>query len=466
MDSFSEIVSDISAAVWGWPMIILLVGTHVFLTIRLCVPQRKIFTAIRLSVKSDKNSSGDVSHFGALVTSLAATIGTGNIVGVATAVSLGGPGAVFWCFFTGLFGIATKYGEGLLAIKYRVRTPDGEMIGGPMCALSRGLGQKWLAILFCIFTAFAAFGIGNAVQAKAISENLSQYFTFADKETVKLVIGIVVAVLVGIVILGGLKSIAKICSFLIPVMAALYILGCFYILCVNVDFLWPAICWICRDAFSLKAGLGATAGIAIMTTMRYGIARGLFSNESGLGSAPIVAAAAGSKNSVRQALVLSTGAFWDTAVICTMTGLVVVTSVLAHDEISLTSTGVLTEHAFSTIPYVGTPFLTFGIVTFAFSTILGWGYYGEKAIEYMCSSKKITKPYRVIWVLVVVAGSTLGLTAVWDIADIMNAFMSIPNLISLLLLSGVMAKETKHYLWDNNLDEEDEAVSNPPIQKK
>ena len=453
MEQFSEIIGNISSVVWGWPMIILLAGTHIFLTFRLKCPQRKILTAIRLSVTNDKGSHGDVSQFGALATSLAATIGTGNIIGVATAISLGGPGAVFWCFFTGLFGIATKYGEGLLAIKYRVKTSNGEMLGGPMYALERGMKCKWLAVLFCILTALAAFGIGNAVQAKAIADNLSQFITFADEATVKLVIGIVLSIIVALVIFGGLKSISRLCTFLIPFMAALYLLGCLYILIINSEYLWPSICWICQDAFSLKAGIGGAAGSAIMTTMRYGVARGLFSNEAGLGSAPIVAAAAQSKNPVRQALVLSSGAFWDTVLICTITGLTVVSSILAHDSIDITSTGVLTEKAFGMIPYVGTPILTFGIITFAFSTILGWGYYGEKAVEYLVGKRGI-KPYRVLWVLVVIAGSTLGLTVVWDIADILNAFMSVPNLISLIILSGVIAKETQHYLWDNRLDED------------
>lgn len=322
-----------------------------------------------------------------------------------------------------------------------------------MYALERGVKCKWLAVLFCILTALAAFGIGNAVQAKAIADNLSQFITFADEATVKLVIGIVLSVIVALVIFGGLKSISRLCTFLIPFMAALYLLGCLYILIINSEYLWPSICWICQDAFSLKAGIGGAAGSAIMTTMRYGVARGLFSNEAGLGSAPIVAAAAQSKNPVRQALVLSSGAFWDTVLICTITGLTVVSSILAHDSIDITSTGVLTEKAFSMIPYVGTPILTFGIITFAFSTILGWGYYGEKAVEYLVGKRGI-KPYRVLWVLVVIAGSTLGLTVVWDIADILNAFMSVPNLISLIILSGVIAKETQHYLWDNHLDED------------
>ena len=433
-------------------MIILLFGTHIFLTIRLKCPQRKIWTAIRLSVKPDRESQGDVSHFGALAMSLAACVGTGNIVGVATAISLGGPGAVFWCFMTGLFGIATKYAEGLLAVNFRVRTPDGEMAGGPMYALERGLKMKWLAVLFSLFTALAAFGIGDAVQAKAISDNLIQFFPHADAEVVKLLIGVGVASLVALVVFGGIKSISRICVFLIPFMAVFYLLGCIYILVMNADYLWPAIRLICQDAFSLRAGLGGTAGVAIMTTMRYGIARGLFSNESGLGSAPIVAAAAQSRNPVRQALVLSSGAFWDTVLICTCTGLTIVSSVLANDSMDWQTTGVLTQQAFSTIPYVGTLILSFSLITFAFSTILGWSYYGEKAVEYLVG-KRFIRAYRVLWILVVILGSTMSLTVVWDIADILNALMSIPNLVSLIALSGLMVRDTQYFLWEDHLDE-------------
>ena len=452
MASFSEIINAISNVVWGWPMIILLFGTHIFLTIRLKCPQRKIWTAIRLSVKPDRESQGDVSHFGALAMSLAACVGTGNIVGVATAISLGGPGAVFWCFMTGLFGIATKYAEGLLAVNFRVRTPDGEMAGGPMYALERGLKMKWLAVLFSLFTALAAFGIGDAVQAKAISDNLIQFFPHADVEVVKLLIGVGVASLVALVVFGGIKSISRICVFLIPFMAVFYLLGCIYILVMNADYLWPAIRLICQDAFSLRAGLGGTAGVAIMTTMRYGIARGLFSNESGLGSAPIVAAAAQSRNPVRQALVLSSGAFWDTVLICTCTGLTIVSSVLANDSMDWQTTGVLTQQAFSTIPYVGTLILSFSLITFAFSTILGWSYYGEKAVEYLVG-KRFIRAYRVLWILVVILGSTMSLTVVWDIADILNALMSIPNLVSLIALSGLMVRDTQYFLWEDHLDE-------------
>ena len=454
MEQLLQIAEDISGIVWGWPMIILLLGTHIFLTFRLKFPQRKIFTAIRLSVKRDKDATGDVSQFGALATSLAATIGTGNIIGVATAVSLGGPGAVLWCWLTGVFGIATKYGEGLLAIKYRVKTKDGRMLGGPMYALQNGLGMKWLGVLFCVFAAVASFGIGNTVQANAISENLSLVMqSWMDTETTKTMTGFVLATLVGFVIIGGVKSIARWCMGLVPMMALLYVLGCIYILCVNHEYLLDALKLIFNEAFSVRAVGGGTAGTVLMVAARYGIARGLFSNESGMGSAPIVAAAARTKNPVRQALVSSTGTFWDTVVICAVTGLVIVSSIIANPGISQEDGGMLTKEAFGMIPYIGTPILTFGIITFAFSTILGWSYYGERAMEYLAGRRSIVF-YRILYILLVFTGSTMSLALVWNLADIMNALMAVPNLISLLLLSGVIAKDTQHYLWDKNLDEE------------
>ena len=453
-----ELTNTISGYVWGWPMIILLLGTHIFLTIRLKCPQRKIFTAIRLSVKKDKDSEGDVSQFAALATSLAATIGTGNIIGVATAVSLGGPGAVLWCWLTGIFGIATKYGEGLLAIKFREKTEDGRMLGGPMYALEKGLKVKWLAILFAIFASVAAFGIGNTVQANAISENVSLLLhDVMLPNTARILVGFVIAALVAVVILGGVKSIAKICSALVPIMALFYVVGCIYILGVNFSYLGEALRLICVEAFSVKAAAGGTAGTVLMLAARYGIARGLFSNESGMGSAPIVAAAAQTRNPVRQALVSSSGTFWDTVVICAITGLVITTSIIAHPSIDYQDGGLLTKEAFATIPYVGTPILTFGILTFSFSTILGWSYYGERSMEYLLGERSIT-PYRIAWVILTFVGSVMALDLVWNIADIMNALMAIPNLISLLLLSKVIAKDTQHYLWEGNLDEEDKEM--------
>lgn len=447
-----SLLSKVSSWIWGWPMIILLLGTHIFLTLRLRFPQRYLFKAIGLSIKKDHQASGDVSQFGALVTSLAATIGTGNIIGVATAVALGGPGAVFWCWLTGVLGISTKYAEGLLAVKYRVKTPSGEMIGGPMHALANGLGQKWLGVTFCIFTALAAFGIGNTVQANSISLLLHESYGISPQWS-----GIIMSILTALVVLNGVKGIARVCMALVPVMAALYVGGCIYILYINHSYVLPALQLILESAFSPQAAGGGFAGTTVMMATRYGIARGLFSNESGLGSAPIVAAAAQTRNSVRQALVSSTGTFWDTVIICALTGIVLVSSILAYPDIDHTSDAALTKMAFAKIPYIGTPILSFGIITFAFSTILGWTYYAEKAVEYL-GGRRIMLGYRIIWIVMIYVGSVLNLSLVWNFADILNALMAVPNLISLLLLSGVLVKETRTYLWSGRLDEYDDEM--------
>lgn len=456
------VLNDISGFLWGWPMVIILLGTHLFMTFRLKIPQRKLFTAIKLSVTKEDGQKGDVSPFAALATALAATIGTGNIVGVATAITLGGPGAVLWCWFTGIFGMSTKYAESFIGIKYRVRTSDGMMLGGPMYALEKGLKMKWLGTLFAILTALAAFGIGNSVQANAISENVSEMLPFWNPQTTKVVAGFIMSLLVGVVIIGGVKSISKICTRLVPFMALFYILGCLYILIVNHDYILPAISWICEDAFTGQAVGGGAAGGGIMLVARYGIARGLFSNEAGMGSEPIVAAAAQTRNPARQALVSSSGVFWDTVVICAMTGLVIVTTLMANPSLQ-NETGLLTKKVFETIPYVGMPLLSFGMLTFAFSTILGWSYYGERSMEYLAGKKSI-KFYRVAWVILVFVGSVMSLGMVWSLAEIMNALMALPNLIAVLFLSNVIARETNYYVWKKNLHEhEDERNNNNPV---
>ncbi len=447
MDTINEFFSLLSGFLWGWPMIILLLGTHLFLTFRLRIPQRKLLTGIRLSFKKDPDAAGEVSQFGALATALAATIGTGNIVGVATAVALGGPGAVLWCWLTGIFGMSTKYAEGLLAVKYRVRGENGKMYGGPMYALERGLGLKWLAVLFAIFTALASFGIGCTVQANSIA--LLAHETFGVQTWI---VGLVVCLLTASVILGGVKAIARVCTFLVPFMAVLYVLGCIIILCLNNAYVWPAIQLIVDSAFNPSAAGGGFLGASVMMAARYGIARGLFSNESGLGSAPIVAAAAQTRNPVRQALVSSTGTFWDTVVICALTGLVLVSSILAYPDITFADGAALTKVAFSKIPYVGAPLLAFGILTFAFSTILGWSYYGESAVNYI-EGRRTNRFYRILYIVALFFGSIINLDIIWNIADCMNALMAIPNLVALLLLSGVAAQETKKYLWSGRIDE-------------
>ena len=445
MDQINTFLQTLSGLLWGWPMIVMLLGTHIFLTIRLRFPQRKILTAIKLSVTRDKGTGGDVSQSGALAMALAATIGTGNIIGVATAVAMGGPGAVFWCWLTGVFGIATKYAEGLLAVKYRVRTEDGRMLGGPMYAIERGLGWKWLAVLFSVFTIVASFGIGSTVQANAISTVL--YSTWSLPPCVT---GAAIMLLSAAVVLGGVKSIARICGLLVPFMALCYILGCVYILCLNSQYLVPAVDLIVRSAFTPEAAGGGFVGSSVLIAARYGIARGLFSNESGLGSAPIVAAAAKTRNPVRQALVSSSGTFWDTVVICAMTG-IVVSSILAYPDIDYQNGAELTKVAFSKIPVVGSLVMSVGMITFAFTTILGWCYYGERAIEYI-GGQRVTKLYLSVYILSIFAGSVVSLGFVWNIADCFNALMAIPNLISLLMLNGVLVHETRKYLWKGRLD--------------
>lgn len=448
MELLNDFFRDFSNLLWGWPMIILLLGTHIYLTIILRFPQRKIFTAIRLSFKKDLDGQGDVSQFASLATALAATIGTGNIIGVATAVTLGGPGAVLWCWLTGVFGISTKYAEGLLAVKYRQVTPQGKMIGGPMYALEKGLRMRWLAVLFAVFTAFASFGIGSTVQANAISTLTSEVYTVSPY-----ISGLVICLLTAAVVLGGVKSIARVCGMLVPFMALVYVLGCIYIIGVNAQYVWPAVKLIVEAAFTPEAAGGGFIGSTVMTAARFGIARGLFSNESGLGSAPIVAAAAQTRNPVRQALVSSSGTFWDTVVICALTGIVIVSSVLAYPDITFESGSTLTKEAFAKIPFIGTPLLTFGLTTFAFSTILGWCYYGERAVEYLKGYRWVIA-YRIAYIAAVFIGSIMSLQMVWNLADCMNALMAIPNLISLLALSGVLVHETRKYLWRNRLDKE------------
>ncbi|HBG26753.1 MAG: transporter [Planctomycetes bacterium GWF2_41_51] len=456
MDSLNGFFTFLNNYLWGPPMLILLFGTHLYLTFRLRFIQKHLGLAIRLSVTREDDTPGDVSPFGALTTALAATIGTGNIVGVAIAVAIGGPGAVLWMWLTGVFGIATKYSEALLAVKYRTATSDGTMIGGPMYALEKGLKMKWLGVIFCVFTTIAAFGIGNTVQANAITSLVGEITSIPSYIT-----GIVLAALTALVILGGIKSIARTCERLVPFMAAFYILGCVIILFINLPFILPAILLIFKSAFTPRAAGGGFIAATVMMAARFGVARGLFSNESGLGSAPIVAAAARSKNPVRQALVSATGTFWDTVVICAMTGLVLVSSIIKSPARFEGMNGaVLTKAVFAAIPVAGPLVLTIGLFTFTFSTILGWSYYGEKAFEYLFG-KKLIKLYRIMWVVAVFLGSVAAMPLVWNFADALNALMAIPNLISILCLSGVIVAETKKYLWDGSIEASEQIITVP-----
>lgn len=457
MQTVNDFFTLVNSYLWGWPMIILLVGTHLYLTVLLRVPQRYIGRAIRLSVQRDHGSAGDVSQFSALATGLAATIGTGNIIGVATAVTMGGPGAVLWCWVTGLLGIATKYAEGLLSIKYRVRTAGGKMLGGPMYAIERGLGCKWLAVTFAVCAFVASFGIGCMIQSNAIATVAIESFGIPPVWT-----GAVLAALIAAVVFFGVKGIARVCEALVPFMALFYVAGCLLLLCLHAEYILPALRTIGEAAFTTRAATGGFVGSTIMLAMRFGIARGLFSNEAGMGSAPIVAAAARTRNPVRQALVSSTSVFWDTVVICALTGLVLVCTILADNGVDSTAGAALSKHAFEQIPLhigglnVGMLVLSIAIFTFAFSTILGWSYYGEKALEYLFGRHGRTGRYlyRVLMVIMTFVGANWALDLVWNIGDTTNALMAIPNLVCLLLLSGVLVRETRKYLWENRLDEE------------
>lgn len=439
-------LSELSSYLWGWPLIILLLGTHLYLTCILRFPQRYILKAIKLYFVKDHTKEGDISPFSSLMIALAANIGSGNIIGVGVALALGGPGAIFWCWLTGVLGMATRYSEGLLSIKYRIKNHRGLISGGPMYVLEHGMKCKWLAILFALFTAIAAFGIGNLTQANAAAVQLQHSFDISNTYT-----AITLTILTALVILGGIKSIAKVCAIFVPVMATCYMIGCMWILYVQSDFIIPAIQCILECAFNGKAATGGIVGAAILTAIRTGVARGLFSNEAGLGSAAIASAAAQNRNPVRQALISSSGPFWDTVVICALTGIVLTTSILAYPDISCSDGAILTSLAFSKIPVVGAPILTLSLVTFTISTILGWSYFGEKALEYLGGTKFII-PYRILWIITVYIGCVSQLDLVWLFADCTNALMAIPNLISLLALSGVLIRQTRYYLWQNRLD--------------
>ncbi|MFR1761034.1 alanine/glycine:cation symporter family protein, partial [Frisingicoccus sp.] len=428
---------------WVWQLIGLLLGTHLFLTVRSKVIQRFVFRGIQLSLQKEEGSAGDVSPFGALTTALASTFGTGNIIGVGTAIALGGPGAVFWCWLTGVFGIATTYGEALLAVKFRVSTADGKMQGGAMYVLDRGLHMRWLAILFAIFGCAASFGIGCAVQVNAIAAVCKESLNMPSE-----IVGIVAAGLAALVIFGGIRSIAGVCERLVPFMSLFYIGGCGAILIHNYDFILPALRTIVTMAFSPGAAAGGLTGGGIAMAMRYGIARGLFSNEAGMGSAPIAAAAAKTSSPVRQALVSSTATFWDTVVVCAITGLVLVSSIMKNPSIDMAVAGdggLLTTMAFAQIPIVGPGILVIGIITFAFSTILGWAYYGECCIRYLTGRHGLIF-YRVLYILTAAAAPVIQLNLVWMTADVLNALMVLPNLVSLLCMSDVIVRETRKYL--------------------
>ena len=438
--AIEEIVGQIGAFVWGPPMLIFLVGTGLWLTIVLRGVQfRKLWFSLWLALvrrKEETDEPGDITHFQALMTALSATVGTGNIAGVATAIAAGGPGALFWMWVTGLVGMATKYGEAVLAVKYRITDEEGEMSGGPMYYISRGLGWKWLGTVFAVFAAIAAFGIGNMVQSNSVADAVEATFRVPFYAT-----GIVLMILTAMVVLGGIKSIGRVTGVVVPVMIIFYMGGTIIILVMYAARIPEALALVVSQAFSPTAAVGGFAGATVMLAIRMGVSRGVFSNESGLGSAPIAAAAAQTKHAVTQALVSMTQTFIDTLVVCTLTGLVlIVTGAWKSGATGAELTTLAFEEGFAGGKYV----VTIGLMLFAYSTILGWCYYGEKSVEYLFSEKAV-KPYRILFVIFVGVGAVAKLDFVWSLSDTFNGLMAIPNLIGLLALSPVIVKETRDY---------------------
>lgn len=436
-----ELLSSIDGYVWGPPLLILLVGTGIYLSSRLGLIQiLKLPTALKLIFSDDANGDGDISSFAALATALAATVGTGNIVGVATAIKLGGPGALFWMWVAAFFGMATKYAEGLLAIKYRVTDENGEKAGGPMYYITNGLGQKWkwLAILFSIFGVMVALlGSGTFTQVNSITDSLKNTIGISPQ-----LVSPILAVIVAIIIFGGIQSISKVSEKLVPFMAGIYILAALAVIAFHADNILPSIILIFKSAFTGQAALGGFAGAGFLLAIQSGVARGVFSNESGLGSAPIAAAAARTNEPVEQGLISMTGTFIDTIIICTLTGL----SIIVTDGWSTNLNGaILTQFAFGQVfGNFGQIALTVSLVLFAFTTILGWSYYGERCFEFLFGSKSIII-YRILYVIMIAIGGYISLDTIWVLADIVNGLMAFPNLIALLGLSPIIVSETKKY---------------------
>ena len=441
---FEAIVGKLGAFAWGPPMLFLLVGTGFWLTFSLRGLQfTKLWHSLYLALivrKEETDEPGDITHFQALMTALSATVGTGNIAGVATAIAAGGPGALFWMWLTGLVGMATKYAEALLAVKYRTQDENGEMAGGPMYYISKGLNMPWLGSVFALFAAVAAFGIGNMVQSNSVADAVEATFHIPPMIT-----GLVLMTCTAAVILGGIKKIGKVTGVLVPIMIVFYVVGAMFIILMNISEVPAALAFIVKQAFNPTAATGGFAGASVMLAIRMGVARGVFSNESGLGSAPIAAAAAQTKHPVSQAMVSMTQTFIDTIIVCTMTGLVLI---LTNTWDSGKTGAELTTMAFQTGIPGGAYIVTIGLILFAYSTILGWSYYGEKSIEYLLGAGAV-KPYRIVFVFFVGVGAVAKLGLVWNLSDTFNGLMAIPNLIGLLLLTPVIVKETRAYFERN-----------------
>ena len=460
MNFIMDIIDSFSSFLWGGPMLVLLLGTHIYFTVRLGGIQRWLPRGIRLSfggstkTKSETNSEtghstgngpgrkasshSGITPYAALATSLAATIGTGNIIGISTAIAIGGPGAVFWCWLTGVLGMATCYGESLLAVLYRIKSPSGGYRGGPMYVLQNGLHNKRLAVIFSVSGVLASFGMGSSVQSHSLSAAITEHFSVSPH-----IIGIVVAMLAGFALLGGVRQITKICSYFVPIMSLFYLTGCLWLLFLNRSFLWEAVTVIVRSAFSSRALAGGLIGTAVLTGLRIGISRGLFTNEAGLGSIPMSAATAESGTATDLSLIAMTGPFWDTVVICAITGLAIVSSILKSPEaFANISADALCFQAFAQLPMFGKEILSLSLVLFAFATILGWSFYGECSVRFL-SGEKGVKLYQLLYLMSVYLGAVVSLKVVWGISDLLNALMALPNLLCLWLLRKKIFSETK-----------------------
>lgn len=448
MNSFSNIIEIINQFLWFFPMPAILMGTHIYFTIKLGFIQKYIPRGIRMSFSKDSTSNhGGISPYAALATSLAATIGTGNIIGISTAIAIGGPGAIFWCWITGVIGIATCYSECFLSVRYRKKLPDGTFTGGPMYILKYVLNKKSMAVLFALFTVFASFGIGSSVQSHSIYSALSGHLTVSPH-----IIGILLAILAGFVIMGGVSQISKVCTYLVPIMSLLYIGGCFYLLCLNHSYLCRSILLIFQSALAPDSIVGGFSGAVITSGFRIGISKGLFTNEAGLGSIPMTAAAANTKSPQKQGLISMTGVFWDTVVMCAITGIVIVSSILktpsAYDGIHADR---LCFIAFSQLPFGGESILALSLILFAFATIIGWNYYGECSMKFLindCNLKHLKGKrgitlYQFTYLIFIYLGTTMSLNFVWNLSDLLNSFMVIPNLICLWLLKDKIQPYTK-----------------------
>ncbi|MBO5683503.1 MAG: sodium:alanine symporter family protein [Akkermansia sp.] len=459
LDVIDNLLSTVSAYLWGYVLIFALLGVHLYLTVVLRVPQRYLFHGLVCSLNR-KSEGNSISQYASLAVSLAANIGTGNIVGVAVALASGGPGAVFWCMITGVLGMSSRYAESLLSVRFRCLDDKGNLVGGPMYAIEQGMKCKWLAVVFAVFAAIAAFGVGNVTQANAAARVLNEsamsvptWFT-----------GALLSVLVALVLMGGLRGIARVCSAFVPIMTIVYIIGCVLVLAVHADYVLPALQRIWDCAFTNQAAAGGFIGSTIMLAMQVGVRRGLFSNEAGLGSSAIVSAAADTPNSVKQAVVASTAPFWDSVVLCTLTGVTLTTAGLAEPYVMHAPEGeLIVFYSFSSAGGMGTILLTFSLVTFVISSILAWSYFGERAVQYLSGQRHITL-YRLVWVVAVFVGCIIPQSGlVWHFADCANALMAIPNLICLIWLTPVLIAESRSYLWSGQLNAVDDTLVKPAL---